>query len=115
MKRILLAAAAALAVISCGNKGGVEIAPARQETNAGVIKVTGKPVEASLKSGVKIQIQKALPLPVTQRAHDILLSVIELVRHIGHTGSAVCAHHAQQIEIDLDLRIIGAFHIFVYK
>ena len=44
-----------------------------------------------------------------------LLSVIELVRHIGHTGSAVCAHHAQQIEIDLDLRIIGAFHIFVYK
>lgn len=58
MKKILLAAAAALAVISCGNKGGVEIAPARQESNAGVIKVTGKPVEASLKSGVKIQIQK---------------------------------------------------------
>jgi hypothetical protein len=41
--------------------------------------------------------------------------VVELVRDIGNTGSAVCAHHAQQIELDLDLGVIGAFHIFVNK
>lgn len=60
MKKILIAAVAALAAISCGNgsKNNAEVPAAKQEANAGVVNITGTPVETNLKSGVQIQIQK---------------------------------------------------------
>lgn len=60
MKKILIAAVAVLAAISCGNgsKTTAEVPAAKQEANAGVVKITGSPIQTQLKSGTEIQIQK---------------------------------------------------------
>lgn len=59
MKKILFVAAIAAAAISCGNnKTAPEVPAAKQEAHAGVVEITGTPVETRLQSGSSICIQK---------------------------------------------------------
>ena len=64
---------------------------------------------------VEGRVQQTFLFPVAQRPDHILFGVVEPVRHIRDTGRPAGAHDAQQIEIDLDLRVVRAFHVFVYK
>ena len=65
--------------------------------------------------GVILQHKKALSLPETQGTQHFLLRMVELVRHIGDAGGAVRMHHPQKVQVDLDLRVVGMPHIFIYK
>ena len=64
---------------------------------------------------IEVQIQDLLLLPVFQCTDHILFRVVELVRNSGHTDSLFRIQHAQQIEIDLQLCVVGIFHIFINK
>ena len=64
---------------------------------------------------IEIQIQNLLLLPILQCTDHILFRVVELVRNSGHTDGLIRIQHAQQIEIDLQLCVVGIFHIFINK
>ena len=65
--------------------------------------------------GVVVELHEAALLPITQRAENILLCVVEGVGDLRDTGGSSLSHLTQQIQIDLDLRVIGVLHIFVDK
>ena len=58
---------------------------------------------------------EAALFPIAQRTDHIPFGVVELVCHVSDTRGPARVHHAQKIEIDLELRIIGVFHVVVYK
>ncbi len=64
---------------------------------------------------VQIKCQELILLPVFQGTHHVLLRIVKNIRNIRDTGSAAGAHHTEQIQIDLKLRIIGSLHVFVDK
>ena len=64
---------------------------------------------------IEVQIQNLLLLPIFQCTDHILFRVIELVRNSRHTDCLIRIQHAQQIEIDLQLCVVGILHIFINK
>ena len=56
-----------------------------------------------------------LLFPIGERTDNILFRMVKFVCDIGDARRQIGMHHAQQIKVDLDLRIIGIFHIFINK
>jgi hypothetical protein len=62
---------------------------------------------------VELELEKPAALPVADRTQDFPLGVVEAVRHVGNAGGSPGIHHAEKIEIDLQLRVIGVLHVIV--
>jgi hypothetical protein len=65
--------------------------------------------------GAVLEFNESAALPIAERANDFSLRVVEPVGHVGNAGGPACIHHAKKIQIDLQLRVIGVFHILIDK
>ena len=61
------------------------------------------------------QLNEPAVLPVAKGTHHFSLRVIELVGHVRNTGGPARIHHAEKIEIDLELCVIGILHVLIDK